>query len=322
MARRLCRRILLGLAALALSLAGLEGALRWLDPWRARPKLEMWRFVLAAKREDPDPRRGWHFAPGFEGEFGVPVRLNRLGFRGAEWGPPKEAEHRVLVLGDSLTFGYGVREEEAYPQVLEGLLGTPYRVLNAGAIGYNTDQAWQVLRKEGLPARPSAVLLLFVGNDDQPTPTDPRMAGVREAAAAWDREHPFKSLLWEPRGPLQYTLLYVGYYLQWKTKLLSRIAQERAVDCPQGRAACLEALTGIRDDCRARGIPFGVLLYEDDEGIRAFLEEKGIPHAVHFQSPAEAEPYVLCPVDSHPSVEGHRKLAEAFRRLMEQAGMR
>lgn len=315
------KRLLLAAFSLPLSLLLLEGALRLLDPWKAEPKVRMWDFVRAARREDPDPRVSWRFQPGFKGDFGVPVRLNALGFRGAEWGPPRDGERRVLALGDSLTFGYGVREEEAWPEVLGRGLGAPWRVLNAGAIGYNTDQAWRVLDREGLESRPSAVLLLLVGNDGQPTLTDPRMSRAREAAERWERAHPFKRLLLEPRGPMEYTLLYLAYYLQWKTGFFDRAAAERAVPCPEAEAAFREALSGMAGACRDRGIPFGVLLYEDDAGIRRVLREAGIPFRVHFASPREAEPYVLCPVDAHPSPEGHRRLAESFRGLMGEMGL-
>ncbi|HBM53436.1 MAG TPA: arylesterase, partial [Deltaproteobacteria bacterium] len=45
------------------------------------------------------------------------------------------AEIRILALGDSLTEGYGVEPEEAYPYLLEQLLkeeGLEARVINGG----------------------------------------------------------------------------------------------------------------------------------------------------------------------------------------------
>jgi acyl-CoA thioesterase-1 len=55
---------------------------------------------------------------------------------------PIGAGERVIVaLGDSLTAGFGVAPEEAWPAVVEGRLrreGYPYRVVNAGVSGDTT----------------------------------------------------------------------------------------------------------------------------------------------------------------------------------------
>jgi hypothetical protein len=54
------------------------------------------------------------------------IRINSLGFRGAERSPEKSANtKRVIVLGAYHPFGHGIPEEQAYPAVLE-------RELNAG----------------------------------------------------------------------------------------------------------------------------------------------------------------------------------------------
>lgn len=49
----------------------------------------------------------------------------------------KEGSCRIAVFGDSLTYGYGVAEERAYPSLIEGALSDRYRVevLNLGVSG-------------------------------------------------------------------------------------------------------------------------------------------------------------------------------------------
>src|SRR5215470_5660402 len=49
----------------------------------------------------------------------IRVRTNSLGLRGAEIPPREAGELRILVLGDSITFGDYVDEDETYPAVLE-----------------------------------------------------------------------------------------------------------------------------------------------------------------------------------------------------------
>ena len=52
--------------------------------------------------------------------------------------PPEDSRHAVIVLGDSLTAGYGIRADEAYPALLQQKIdeaGFAYRVVNAGVSG-------------------------------------------------------------------------------------------------------------------------------------------------------------------------------------------
>jgi len=47
------------------------------------------------------------------------VRFNRYGLRDGEISKDKENAIRLLLLGDSVTFGWGVNQEEIFPEVLE-----------------------------------------------------------------------------------------------------------------------------------------------------------------------------------------------------------
>jgi lysophospholipase L1-like esterase len=79
-------------------------------------------------------------------------------------------DFRVLCLGDSVTFGWGVRYEEAYPTVLADLLrqalpGREVSVLNASCSGYTAHQGLEMLRRRGLKYRPDVVTIWFGWND-------------------------------------------------------------------------------------------------------------------------------------------------------------
>jgi lysophospholipase L1-like esterase len=80
------------------------------------------------------------------------------------------SDFRVLCLGDSNTFGWGVRYEEAYPTLLAGLLrearpGREIHVLNASCSGYSAHQGHEILRRRGLKYRPDVVTIWFGWND-------------------------------------------------------------------------------------------------------------------------------------------------------------
>jgi len=78
---------------------------------------------------------------------------------------------RVAFLGDSFTFGWGVKEQEAFPQVVRRILqsvapqGTNVEVLNFGVPGYSTFQEVASFEDVGLDFRPDVVVAYFIEND-------------------------------------------------------------------------------------------------------------------------------------------------------------
>ena len=77
------------------------------------------------------------------------------------------AEETLAVLGDSLTAGFGIGREEAFPALLQERLrreGYDYRVVNAGVSGDTT--AGGLRRVDWvLRTRPSIVIVALGGND-------------------------------------------------------------------------------------------------------------------------------------------------------------
>jgi lysophospholipase L1-like esterase len=118
-----------------------------------------------------DPELTYLLRPGAEVvAWGVRVSINEHGMRG----PSFEAEarpgtHRVLVLGDSVTFGSRLERDRTFPVLLEARLeersGEPYEVLNGGIDGYNTQGELALLRRRGLALGPRTVVLAYNLND-------------------------------------------------------------------------------------------------------------------------------------------------------------
>lgn len=89
------------------------------------------------------------------------VTTNSLGFRSPELDMAKET---VLVLGDSIAFGYGVADDETLAAQLATLL-PQYNFLNTGTPGYHLGME-TALYKEKLKQIPhSALVLVFHYND-------------------------------------------------------------------------------------------------------------------------------------------------------------
>jgi lysophospholipase L1-like esterase len=105
------------------------------------------------------------------GRSDVPIRTNSLGLRSADVAQPKPAGiFRILALGDSVTFGWGLRGEDAYPSQLASLLATlrpnqRFEVVNAGVSGYGTWQQARWLEEAGLALQPDVVVVQAHLND-------------------------------------------------------------------------------------------------------------------------------------------------------------
>jgi lysophospholipase L1-like esterase len=107
--------------------------------------------------------------------YGREVRTNRYGLRSPDFELKKGPdEYRILMLGESTTFGAGVSGEETYSAVLEKLLNTPgasrrVRVINAGISAYSSFQSLLYLKAEGLAFHPDLIVVYHEINDYLPS---------------------------------------------------------------------------------------------------------------------------------------------------------
>lgn len=112
--------------------------------------------------------RGVHKTP----EFKVKVETNSDGLRDYEHPFKKEeGSYRILVIGDSFTFGEGVEMEESYPKVMEKLLnerglGKRMEVLNASAFSWGPSEEYLYLKHYGSRYKPDMVILGYNVNSD------------------------------------------------------------------------------------------------------------------------------------------------------------
>lgn len=130
--------------------------------WVPRPDRSA--CVYSMRKNFAHAAAGWSF------------KTNHRGFRGRELEQAGPGVRRILALGDSFTFGWGVGEGKAYPHLLEGRLraaGQQAVVFNAGVPGYNTAQEACLLEELVGPVAPDVVVLGYVVNDAEPQHTMP-----------------------------------------------------------------------------------------------------------------------------------------------------
>lgn len=97
------------------------------------------------------------------------IKTNSLGFRGPEITLEKPpGVFRIIALGDSITDGFYVENENTYPFLLEQTLreqGRRIEVINAARGWSAIDVEFEMLRKFCMPLHPDLVVLTFVSND-------------------------------------------------------------------------------------------------------------------------------------------------------------
>lgn len=262
-------------------------------------------------RPSDDPDLIFELKPGIDTCFKeTRVQTNRTGHRAPrEYARPKpEGTYRVLLLGDSQTFGHGVEYEATFGQRIELALQEQFpsvrvEVINSGVGGYNLYQEAAYLEHEGLSFEPDAILILFIGND---------------------LELPI--FLLSAPGPLAIDRLYLGELLAgsrdspgnwWPPPIPTGLYVPPGYQHMAGIDGYRTALQRIGAATRERGI--AVLNFVDDEAAlqcfgnpatRAAIREFGA--SVGILEPPFVYPrgLALSEDDAHLNPEGHQRLAE------------
>jgi hypothetical protein len=102
-------------------------------------------------------------------EFDVMARANSLGLRGPETSIEPTRDHRILALGDSFTFGWGVELEETWIRLLEGALvrdGFDVEVLNMGEPGASPWRYADFAERAVPVLKPDLVIVAVLQGDD------------------------------------------------------------------------------------------------------------------------------------------------------------
>lgn len=110
---------------------------------------------------------------GAEIVYGLHYNTTKEGFRlpdgVAGWSAVRDTRPaEILLLGDSFTFGRGVRYGDTYASRLEKILasgGTAWRVRNAGAVGLNVEEIERVYSHEAAGRKYKLAVYGFVLND-------------------------------------------------------------------------------------------------------------------------------------------------------------
>ncbi len=107
-------------------------------------------------------------SPGASSQaYGVLNTINSAGFRDREFPTEKpRGVKRIVFLGDSVVYGYGLENDKTLPKQLERAFGSDkVEVLNFGVSGYETAQAVEFFKEKALQFRPDLVVVGYTLND-------------------------------------------------------------------------------------------------------------------------------------------------------------
>ncbi len=265
------------------------------------PQIGIWRA---------DPTFGWVHIPDSRGRHRKPLAydvnytIDALGHRvtDGDYNLPK-----VLILGDSLTFGQGVEDSEAYPAILQGRL-PDYKVVNGGVSAWGTTQSLLQLEQQFQENDDIQLVIYSIIDDD------------------FNRNYLRKSWLdhiQKSRG------LQVPYYDVVDGKLifqgLADAQRDGLEDSDELRAKeialtelMLARMVSLTTD---RSIPF-VLVYLPTEDSRDFSAEMiaavGQDRFVDLRNEIDCTDLHLR-FDAHPNPECHRRIAAALEPVLRKA---
>jgi hypothetical protein len=168
------RRYLANLLTLALAIVFILGALelyvRLVEDDGMQYDLEMWKYARRVKVISDDPLIGHEHRPNADTVLmGVRVTTNDAGLRNEDVSVVKRPDsYRVIMLGDSVLFGWGVRQDETVSARLQSQwhrAGRDVEVINAGDGNYNTIMEVEFFMKRLAKYHPDMIVLNYFIND-------------------------------------------------------------------------------------------------------------------------------------------------------------
>jgi lysophospholipase L1-like esterase len=311
--------VVAALLALAVLLVVAEGTLRIHSASELRSEVERARYRELLQVTSPDPAIGHVHRPGSSARLmGVDVRINADGLRDGEHRRVRDARRRLLFLGDSITFGWGVDQDVIFAALLERALDAhaPTEVVNFGIGDYNTSQEVALFLDDGLAYEPDEVVVFYAVDDAEPT----------------------RRVTQSPRGWASDDLHLVRLLTQAAPAPLPDDARARLYhDDQPGWLETRRALLRLAEACRANGIALKVVLLPELRRLDPypfarehalvidFLRENGIEVAdltARFADVGDPRALWIAGDDPHPNAAAHRRIAEAALPFLSDGAVR
>lgn len=316
----------LALVATLLALKVADLAVGWIDPFGISHFENNRRFAAACLRVNQDiPTFAYpEPIPGSSVDTTPPYTINSLGFRGPEISTTKsENTVRVVVLGDSVAFGWGVDEADGLRAQLERRLAAWYgtrrrvEVVNLAVPGLHAGHEFERFRRHGLALAPDVVVIVFNVNDVEMYPDESapltRLAEQRfehQSLLARLTLNGFSGACVKACFPhLHDLIVYLELFRHQPAEVED--ARKLYLDMKRGIATTAQIYAEFAKLAQAHGFALAVLDLNAFEPIRLATSELGIPYASIEQDDVHDTSLRNSATDPHPNARGHALLSDA-----------
>jgi hypothetical protein len=328
---------LIGITILVLLgiLIGAEALSRLVCPQWApfqQPRFIFWSY---------DPLLGWAHRPNQQGplvypDFSISVSNNSRGLRDDEYPLERTGKKRMLVLGDSFGWGFGVELHQRFSEILEAR-HSDWEIINASVSGYSTDQEYLYLKDRGWAFRPDVVLLLmyendFLGNVESLHTGYFKPCFVVNEGRLELTNVPVPTQNWRQRLEiviLGKTYLFQKMYLGGRT-FLAQIAARWAPNSEGGfRQRQLQItprlLQALNELCRDKQSTLVIASFgldpEQTDCVKAVCASQTIPLLLLDPALTAGRESITFPNNPHWNATGHRLAADALDAFLRQQGI-
>jgi lysophospholipase L1-like esterase len=300
-------------AALVLSLGAAELMIRLKNSSMNNYDIEMWRYSRELKTPSPDPALDFDHVHSRSALLQhVDIRVDNWGLRGPDVAAPESGKRRILLLGGSITLGWGVPESDTLSSQLQQKFqaaGEDVQVLNAGVGNYNAERYVSRFFKELTGLQPTDIVVHYFLRDAEQLPPGGGNLLLRNSELA--------------------VTLWIAYHRlldrQGEASLVDHYREVYQPDAP-GFIAMKQNLRRLADYAEQNHIRIYLAMVPDvhnlidykfnfvHELMRNLAREDGytfIDLLPALQGRPPAELWAM-PGDPHPNALGHRLMADAL----------
>lgn len=238
--------------------------------------------------------------------FFVEYGMNKWGYRDHDWTLDCPSDTiRIASIGDSFTFGQGVKSADVFSRVLERNLNseaqngsTKFEVLNFGMMGYATSEESEVLQIDAIKFSPRIVVVTMCSNDSISLKREAEIKKIHDQETDYARFN----------------------------ELMSKTIKE------EGFKECVQLLLKMNDFCKSKNMKLVVGIFNVNKGwewenlvaeVLPAMKQHGIP-AFDVKAELEAAGYfampgiVHDPTDFHPNEHAHAVYAKKLQEVIEK----
>lgn len=273
--------------------------------------VEMSRYSIELKQVVPDSRIAHLHKPNKKVRLmGTDVVINSDGFRDKEYPIVRSDRKRIVLIGDSITFGWGVDKKDIFENILEDMLnqGGSVEVINMGVGNHNTEQQAHHFITKGLKYAPDRLVVFYFINDAEETPQRSKFSFLGYSSLFtlyWSRFHILaKSLGISEKYSDYYSGLYQNDKLGWikvkeSFKILKNVCDDNKIDL---RVVIIPEMHNLNQYPFKREHSM-VMQYLDEQEIRS----KDLTS--YFNDISDSFSLWVSIDDAHPNKKAHQLIA-------------